>query len=175
MEYRVSVWLLEVTTTVLCDNALETRQDKRCAMISPCQVADYWSLHLFDFDWLELYGSSAGFDWSSKSSNPIDWPLPMGYRWTIRSVSPTDRIIHLVWMRLKKPWLQLDWFKSKDLCSKLRLALCSYSTTQHSYFICFEWAESNPDESQNIRDTFFLLLVCSTDTGLFSSEWTHGI
>jgi len=46
-------------------------------MISPCQVADYWSLHLLDIDWPKLYGSSAGFDWSPKSSNLTDWPLPM--------------------------------------------------------------------------------------------------
>jgi len=34
----------------------------KSVMIRPCQVADYWSLHLLDFDWLKLYGSSAGFD-----------------------------------------------------------------------------------------------------------------
>jgi len=69
-------------------------------MIRPCQVADYWSLHLLDFDWVKLYESSAGFDWSSKSLNLIDWLLPMGCRWTIRSASPTDRIIGVVWMHL---------------------------------------------------------------------------
>jgi len=45
--------------------------------MSPCQVADYWSLHLLGFDWLKLYRSSAGFDRMPKSSNPADWTLPM--------------------------------------------------------------------------------------------------
>ena len=95
------VWRLQVTTAALCCDAPVMRQARRCAMISPCQVPDYWSLHLLDFDWLKLYGSSAGFDWSPKSLNPTDWPLLMGYRWTIRAVSPTNRIILLVWMHLK--------------------------------------------------------------------------
>ena len=94
------VWRLQVTTNVLCYGAPEMRKDKICAMISPCQVADYWSLHFLDFHWLKLYGSSADFDWLPKSSNPADWPLPMDYRWTIRSGNRTDRIIRLVSMYL---------------------------------------------------------------------------
>jgi len=46
-------------------------------MISPYQVADYWSLRLLDFDWLKLYG---------RRQVLIDRPrvqiLPIGpYRW----------------------------------------------------------------------------------------------
>jgi len=59
-EYRVSG--VSSLSYYDCYDTLEMRQDKRCAMISPCQVAGYWSLHLLDFDWLKLYGSSAGFD-----------------------------------------------------------------------------------------------------------------
>jgi len=52
-----SVWRLNVTTTGLSYDASETRQDERAAMISSWEVADYWSLHLLDVDWLKLYGS----------------------------------------------------------------------------------------------------------------------
>jgi len=57
------MWSLRIAfTTALCYDAREMRQEDGYAMISPCQVADYWSLYLLDFDWLKLYGSSAGFD-----------------------------------------------------------------------------------------------------------------
>jgi len=91
---------------VLCYHAPETRQDKRYAMISPCQVADYWSLQLPSFYWLELYGSSAGFDGVPKSSIPT-LPFPTGCRWTIQLISPTNRIFCLASFHPLTPVIQL--------------------------------------------------------------------
>jgi len=45
-------------------------------MISPCQVADYWSLHLLDLNYTDHRQVLS----DSQSSNPTDWPLPMDYR-----------------------------------------------------------------------------------------------
>jgi len=105
-------------------------------MISSCQVTDYWSLHLVDFDWLKLYESAVGFDWSPKSQNLTGWPLPVGYRWTTRLVSPTNLIIRLVWMRLNYSTLFYTLRCSDIITTEVSFVRC-YRVIKHRTWLWF--------------------------------------